>query len=81
MGFHVNRLKKLNNNDERVLAFLQNRKSGINSIESFDKIGVHRLSAAVCRLRKHGFDIQRDSVLIENRFGEEVRVARYYLPQ
>lgn len=81
MSFNVNSLRKLNTNDERVLSFLRNRKSGINSIESFEKIGVHRLSASVCRLRKHGFNIQRDKATIANRFGEEVVVARYYLAQ
>lgn len=79
MGFTVKSLKKLNTNDLRVLSYLENRRSGINSIESFDKIGVHRLSASVCRLRKHGHNIQNDSAIVMNRFGEETKVARYYL--
>lgn len=80
MSFNVKSLKKLNSNDQRVLTYLQNRRSGINSIESFDKIGVHRLSASVCRLRKkHGYDIQKGDAIVQNRFGEEVKVARYYL--
>lgn len=79
MAFNVTHLKKLKTNDTRVLTFLQNRKSGINSIESFEKIGVHRLSASIQRLRNAGYDIQKEMVPVENRFGEETKVARYFI--
>lgn len=79
MAFTVTRLKKLKTNDLRTLAYLQNRKSGINSIESFDKIGVHRLSASILRLRKAGYDIETEKVEVTNRFGETTKVARYFM--
>lgn len=81
MAFNVTRLKKLKTNDLRVLTFLQNRPTGVNSIESYEKIGVHRLSASVLRLRKAGHDIQKEMVPMENRFGEKTNVARYFIAQ
>ena len=75
--FNIKQLKG-KTNDERVLAYLQHRKSGLTSLDSFDTIGVHRISASVNRLRKAGHPIVTEKVEVENRFGDKIKnIARY----
>lgn len=76
--FKLSSLKKLTN-DQRVLAYLKGRKEGIDAITSFDKIGVHRLSAAVNKLRNDGHNIVSENVIYEDIFGDEVTVKSYRL--
>lgn len=53
--------------------------TGISSFDAFKALGVTRLSAIIFNLRKKGYDIESEEVEVTNRFGANVRVARYYL--
>jgi len=78
-GFKLSSLKNMTN-DQRVLAYLRaNRTEGLDAITSFDKIGVHRLSAAVNKLRNEGHNIVSEDVVYESIFGDEVTVTSYRL--
>lgn len=67
-------------NDERVLSYLKSHPKGLNATNSLKLIGVHRLSASVCRLRnRQGYDIKTVPTTIKNRFGETIKLGQYQL--
>ena len=81
MAISANKLKMLKQ-DDRVLAYLRNNKSGLTTLNSFDKIGVVRLSGSVERLRGDRLiPIKNRRVVVKNKFGEKVRIANYYIEQ
>ena len=49
----------------------------INPLESWQALGIYRLSAVVLDLRKAGHSIETVLTPVENQFGEECRVATY----
>ena len=51
----------------------------INPLDAWDKLGIYRLSARICDLRKAGHKIDDERITVQNRFGEDCRVARYWL--
>lgn len=53
--------------------------TGITSMEAFKALGVTRLSAIIFELRKKGYYITSEESIVKNRFGANVRIARYYL--
>ncbi len=42
-------------------------------------MGIMRLGARIYDLRQEGWDIQTRIVTVRNRFGEQCRVAEYYM--
>jgi hypothetical protein len=63
---------------ERLLDYL-NANGTINPLESWQQLGIYRLSDAVLRLRKSGHKIRTDIVEVTNRYDEVCRVAKYVL--
>ncbi len=61
----------------RLLSCLKRRS--ITPLEAWDQLGIYRLAARVRDLKDCGIDVQREMVEVENRYGERVRVARYFL--
>ena len=51
----------------------------ITPLEAYQKYGCLRLGARIFELRQQGHEIVRELVAVNNRFGEECRVARYKL--
>lgn len=49
----------------------------INPLESWQQLGIYRLSDTVFRLRKQGYLIRTDLVEVKNQFNEVCRVANY----
>ena len=65
---------------QRVLSMLKKRrKSGATPFELWLKCGCYRASSVIHELRKKGYNIITEDVLVENQFGESCRVARYIL--
>lgn len=48
-------------------------------MEAWSELGIYRLGARVFDLKAQGHEIVRELVAVNNRFGEECRVARYKL--
>ena len=64
--------------DQRLLTYLMQHGS-IDPITAWRELGIYRLSAAVFLLRAQGQPIETENVVVQNRFGEDCRVARYVL--
>lgn len=55
------------------------KRAPITPLEAYQKYGCLRLGARIFELRQQGHEIVRELVAVNNRFGEECRVARYKL--
>ena len=64
--------------NERLLGYLQERRT-IDPLTALDKLGIYRLGARVYDLRQAGHSISTELKAVENRFGEECKVALYTL--
>lgn len=49
----------------------------ITSAEAMTDYGIYRLASRISDLRKMGYDIKKETVKGENRFGEPTHFARY----
>lgn len=63
---------------ERLLNYLK-QHGKINPLQSWQALGIYRLSAVVLLLRKDGYKIQTVNTPVKNQFGEECHVATYIL--
>lgn len=61
-----------------VLGHMQ-KKGSITSWEAIENYGATRLSAIIFNLKEEGYQIGDTWEQYENRFGETVRVKRYFL--
>ena len=61
---------------ERLLNYLK-QHGRINPLQSWQALGIYRLSAVVLDLRKEGHDIQTVNTPVKNQFGEKCNVATY----
>lgn len=65
----------------QVMKWLQSGKS-ITSKQAFDELGCTRLSAVIFRLiNEYDMPITKDMIVVKNRNGRFVEVAKYYLAQ
>lgn len=49
----------------------------ITPVDAFRYLGITRLAAVVCKLRREGHDIHKEREHALNRYGQNVRYARY----
>lgn len=63
---------------ERVLMYLKEFGS-ITPLQALKEFGIMRLAARIWELRKRGYNISKTTGIAKNRFGEEVKFARYRL--
>lgn len=68
----------MSNRKIQVLSYIEENK-GITSLEAINKLGNTRLSGTIYDLRKEGFEFATEWIKVNNRFGELVRVKRYFL--
>lgn len=61
---------------EMVLDYI-NEFGSITPIDAFKDLGITRLAAVVCRLRREGHDIHNEREHALNRYGQTVRYVRY----
>jgi len=71
-------LQEYNNQKERVIHYLNNYTS-IDPLESWNELGIYRLSACIHTLRQEGYKIITKHKDVTNRFGEKCNVAEYHL--
>ena len=64
------------NQQLRVLNYME-QFGAITSLDAFKDLGVTRLAAVIFKLKKSGVPIKKDMLVSTNRWGEEVRFARY----
>jgi hypothetical protein len=64
--------------EDRLLKYLRKHKKGITSLDAIEKLGDTRLSATIFELRKR-YTILDEWINVVNRFGEDVRVKRYFI--
>lgn len=63
----------------KVLHHLQTRSRGITGKEAWNLYGLYRLSDAIFKLRKEGYNIVTSIEETEDQYGNKVSYARYYL--
>lgn len=61
---------------EMVLGYIRDFGS-ITPVDAFRDLGITRLAAVVCKLRREGHDIHKEREHALNRYGKNVRYARY----
>lgn len=61
---------------DMVLDYI-NEFGSITPIDAFKDLGITRLAAVVCRLRREGHDIHNEREHALNRYGQTVRYVRY----
>ena len=63
---------------ERILAYLQAGHT-LTRLESWNELGVLEAPARISELRMAGHQINTTMITITNRYGEKVRVAKWYM--
>lgn len=53
----------------------------VTSLDALSEFGIARLASRVSDLRKRGYPVMSEWVEVENRFGERVRVKRYWMEE
>ena len=66
----------MNNQKERILEHLKSGKT-LTRLNSFELLGVIETPARISELRAKGHDIQTTMITVKNRFGENVRIAKW----
>lgn len=61
---------------DMVLDYI-NEFGSITPVDAFRDLGITRLAAVVCNLRREGHDIHKEREHAYNRYGQKVRYARY----
>ena len=66
--------------EKEVLDYL--RKIGsITSWEAIVEFGATRLSAIIYNLRKKGYNVETNDVIVKNRYGNATVIAKYVLKE
>ena len=63
---------------ERIIDYI-NEFGSISTMEAFTDLGITRLASRIHDLRCEGYDIERETVRSNNRYGEPVHFMRYSL--
>jgi len=66
--------------NDRVLRYMEQHPS-ITSLDAINFLGCTRLSARISDLRRKGYAIATQSVIVKNRDNKSVRVTAYSLAQ
>lgn len=53
----------------------------VTSLDALSELGIARLASRVTDLRKRGYPVMSEWVEVENRYGEKVRVKRYWMEE
>ena len=63
---------------KEVIEYIR-RNGSITTLQAFG-LGITRLASRVHDLRQCGVDVQKEMITVQNRRGENCRVARYTIP-
>lgn len=61
---------------QRTIDYLT-RYHKLNPIKAWQSLGIYRLSDVILKLRREGYEIETDEVIVKNKFGENCKVAEY----
>lgn len=62
---------------DRLLSRLE--RGEITAMDAWSELGIARLAARISDLRDAGYPISKTMIAVQNRFGEDCRVAKYSL--
>lgn len=68
----------MNTQNKRLLYYLHTH-GGIMQLEAINELGILRLASRINDLKRQGEDISSEMVTVNNRFGEKIKVKRYYI--
>ena len=71
-------MKDLTKQQNRLLNYLQ-QNGTINPLQSWQMLGIYRLSAVKYDLVKAGYNIETNRKSVKNKFGEKCSFAEYKL--
>lgn len=63
---------------QRLMEYFKSGKK-ITSLDALSQLGIYRLSARMSELENVGIPISREQTQITNRYGQEVRIKRYWV--
>lgn len=63
---------------KRLMAFFRTGQK-ITSLEALNDLGIYRLSARLSELENIGVPISRERLQVVNRYGEQIRIKRYWI--
>ena len=63
---------------EKVIEYMKKHGS-ITTIEAFTELGIARLASRIHDLCAAGYEIEKKSISVENRYGEKVHCTKYSL--
>ena len=61
---------------KRILAFLESGRK-LTRLNSWESLGVIEAPARISELRSEGYRIDTEKVTVTNRYGENVRIAKW----
>lgn len=68
----------MNTQNTRLLVYLK-KYGNITQLEALSELGIFRLASRINDLKNKGHNIIGQMVDVENRFGEKVKIKRYFL--
>ena len=72
-------MKKVPSQKERILAHLKSGQK-LTRLNSWERLGILEAPARITELRQDGYDIRTTMHTVSNRYGEKVRIARWWMP-
>lgn len=63
---------------QRLMQWFRNGLK-ITSLQALEELGILQLSARLCELENIGVPISRERIQVVNRYGQDVRVMRYWI--
>ena len=66
-----------NTQNQRLIAYLEEH-GHITQLEALMELGIFRLASRINDIKRMGHTVTGNMVEVNNRFGEKVRVKRYY---
>lgn len=62
-----------------ILRYLKTHKKGLTQLEATNKFGCLRLGGVICQLRKEGYDIASEPLVVKTRYKTTSNCVRYVM--
>lgn len=70
----------MNTQNTRLLGYLK-KYGNITQLEALSELGIFRLASRISDLKNKGYKITGQMVNVENRFGETIKIKKYFMEQ
>lgn len=70
----------MNTQNTRLLGYLK-KYGNITQFEALSELGIFRLASRINDLKNKGYKITGQMVNVENRFGETIKIKKYFMEQ